>query len=136
MSGPLRDRIDLSVEVPPVPIDAALERDVASETSAVVAARVVGRAGRGSWRATPRPWASGRTARRRRPGSGHPRTWPADARRVLEQAAIRQSWSARVFDRVLKVARTIADLDGHDRIEEAHVAEAVQFRMGDLRPQG
>ena len=60
----------------------------------------------------------------------------ADARRLLEQAAIQQSWSARVFDRVLKVARTIADLDTHDRIEGPHVAEAVQFRMGDLRPQG
>jgi len=40
-------------------------------------------------------------------------------------------FSARAFDRVLKVARTIADLDGRDGIDTAHVSEAVQYRMMD-----
>ncbi len=134
MSGPLRDRIDLSVEVPPVPID-QLTSTASGETSATVAARVVA--------ARERQLARYSGAAGIRTNGEAPAAWfrtpghlAADARRVLEQAAIRQSWSARVFDRVLKVARTIADLDAQDRIESAHVAEAVQFRMGDLRPQG
>lgn len=115
MSGPLRNRIDLSVEVPPVPIE-HLTSEGAAEASAVIAARVV--AARDRQRAR-YPTTAGihTTARRRRPWFRTPAHLAADARRLLEQAAVRQSWSARVFDRVLKVARTVADLSGHDRIE-------------------
>ena len=132
MSGPLRDRIDLSVEVPPVPIE-HLTSEGAAEASAVIAARVV--AARDRQRAR-YPTTAGIRTNGEAPASWFrtPAHLAADARRVLEQAAVRQSWSARVFDRVLKVARTVADLSGHDRIEAEHVAEAVQFRTGDLRP--
>jgi magnesium chelatase family protein len=46
-------------------------------------------------------------------------------------AVTKLGFSARAFDRVLKVARTIADLDGKDAIETPHVSEAVQYRMMD-----
>ena len=52
----------------------------------------------------------------------------ADAWRMLQRAASRLGWSARVFDRVLKVARTVADLDGAGRVEAPHAAEALGFR--------
>jgi magnesium chelatase family protein len=52
-----------------------------------------------------------------------------DARRILATAASRLMLSARGYDRVRKVGRTIADLDGADRIGGEHIAEALQFRL-------
>ena len=51
------------------------------------------------------------------------------ARKLLDSAAVRMTLSARGFDRVRKVARTLADLAGVDRVDADHVAEALQFRM-------
>jgi magnesium chelatase family protein len=56
-------------------------------------------------------------------------TLDRDAARLLASAAVRMTLSARAYDRVRKVARTIADLAGDDVLRTDHVAEALQFRM-------
>ena len=56
---------------------------------------------------------------------------PPEAERLLETAVVKLGFSARAYDRVLKVARTIADLEAANDISTAHVSEAVQYRMMD-----
>ena len=56
---------------------------------------------------------------------------PPEAETLLEMAVTKLGFSARAYDRVLKVARTIADLEGREAIATAHVSEAVQYRMMD-----
>ena len=58
-------------------------------------------------------------------------TLSADCERLLERAMSQQGLTARAHDRILKVARTIADLDGAAVIEPKHVAEAIQYRTLD-----
>jgi len=110
VSGPLRDRFDMQVEVPPVPV-----RDLANaapgEPSEAVAARVV-------------------AARRRRRNDPPPGLDEA-ARRVLHRAIGQLALSARAHDAILRVGRTIAHLEGRRSIEPGHVAEAVQYRSLD-----
>jgi magnesium chelatase family protein len=54
-----------------------------------------------------------------------------DSERMLERAMQQQGLSARAHDRILKVARTIADMDGAAQIESKHIAEAIQYRTLD-----
>ena len=54
-----------------------------------------------------------------------------DAERLLERAMQQQGLTARAHDRILKVARTVADLDGADRLTVGHLAEAIQYRTLD-----
>jgi magnesium chelatase family protein len=56
---------------------------------------------------------------------------PAEAETLLEMAVTKLGFSARAYDRVLKVARTIADLEESEAIAAPHVSEAVQYRMMD-----
>lgn len=129
LSGPLADRIDLHVAVSALPL-AELANVASRETSATVRARVEAAravqsmryAGmRGSiWNGT----VSGRWLDRH---GG----LTAAARTLLATASERLGISARGYHRVLRVARTIADLDGVSRIESAHVAEALRYRPGD-----
>ncbi len=126
LSGPLRDRLDLTVEVPALP-PAALTGSSDGEPSSAVRARVVG--------ARERQQSRYAGERIRINGELTPRliarhcAIDEDGARLLHAAASRLPLSARGYDRVRKVARTIADLDGRDHIVRNHVAEALQFRM-------
>ena len=128
LSGPLRDRIDLSADLPAVPVAALTVDQGHQETTAQVRARVVEARARQASRY------AGRDARSRVNGALTGRdirrqcALTAAARRLVTQAADRLGLSARAHDRVLRVARTIADLDGRDGVSEVHVAEALQFR--------
>ena len=127
VSGPLLDRIDLHVEVPRV-APGELTAAPAGERSAQIRRRVLaarerqrGRFGGASAcnaAMTPRQL-------RRACRLGDP------ARAFLRTAIERLGFSARAYDRVLRVARTIADLEGAAGIAEAHLAEAVQYRVFD-----
>jgi magnesium chelatase family protein len=126
VSGPLRDRIDLIVDVPPVPAS-ALDASSAAESSADVCTRVVDARVR-QWQRYgedgPRSNADlkgGAVARHCRPD--------AEGRRLLSQAVQAFGLSARGHARVLKVARTIADLGASDRVRADDVAEALQYRL-------
>ena len=127
ISGPLLDRFDLFIEVPRVEY-AELAGAPTGEPSAVVAARVA---------------AARAVQQRRLEGSrfvSNSEMGPLEVRRFCQQrlapeaqpllaGAMEQlGLSARAFHRVLKVARTIADLTGSERIETAHLAEAIQYR--------
>jgi magnesium chelatase family protein len=129
ISGPLLDRIDLHVHVPTVPFR-QLEGGAAGEASAAVRARVV-RAREAQlerFRLDVGVHANGQMgpAQIRR----HCRVSPAVAR-MLQQALDRLGLSARAYHRMLKVARTLADLDGRDAIGPRHAAEAIQHRALD-----
>jgi magnesium chelatase family protein len=129
ISGPLLDRIDLHVEVPRV-AHTELGQGSTAEASAIVARRV----------------AAARELQVRRQRCANHRL---DGRDVLElvranaasvdlltAAMQRLSLSARAFHRVLRVARTIADLAGSETVRVEHVAEAITFRQLDRRVSG
>ena len=121
LSGPLLDRIDIQVEVPAVPPQ-TLTAAPAGESSAVVAARV----------ARSRDRALGRqgVANAALAGEALDRhaTLDAAVAGFLQNAAARMNWSARSFHRVLRVARTVADLADREAISVADLAEAIQYR--------
>ena len=124
ISGPLLDRIDLQIEVPDVPSD-DLTRASCGEGSSAIRARVqkarqqmTARQGRENARLTTRE-----TDRYCAPDK--------EGATLLNRAISRLGLSARGYHRILKVARTIADLAGVERISNAHVAEAIQYRRFD-----
>jgi magnesium chelatase family protein len=125
ISGPLLDRIDLHVPVRGVHFD-RLRNTQAGPTSAELRARVMASRRVQSQRfegtpATINATMSGRdVARFCRLGD--------TATRLLRQAFELKGLSARSYDRVLKVARTIADLDGREEVRDEHVAQALQYR--------
>lgn len=130
ISGPLLDRIDLHVEVPPLAVREL--RQVAAEPSAAVRSRVAAARERQLARFDanhPAPRNASLTAR----GVARHCALEEPARQLVEAAFERLGLSARAFHRVLKVARTIADLAGEEGIAAAHVAEAIQYRSLDRR---
>ncbi|HKU12854.1 MAG TPA: YifB family Mg chelatase-like AAA ATPase [Steroidobacteraceae bacterium] len=125
LSGPLIDRLDLHVEVPRVPTQMLVARTGVVETSAVVAARVR--------RARELQTARQGTLNARLNNKAVERfcTPTREASALLNRAASTLGLSARAFHRVLKVARTIADIAGIDVIDTHHVGEALALRVLD-----
>ncbi|MGI9152790.1 MAG: YifB family Mg chelatase-like AAA ATPase [Rubrivivax sp.] len=123
ISGPLLDRIDLIVEVAALPAQQLLAH-APGEPSAQVRSRVVA----ARQRQQERQGGPNGTQDAARLAEQSP--LDAAARSFLLKAAERLGWSGRAVHRVLKVARTIADLAGTDVISVTHVAEAVQYRRG------
>jgi magnesium chelatase family protein len=125
LSGPLLDRIDLHVTVSKVSFD-ELVRYGPAETSATIRARVEAARGRQSARLR----GTGTVTNAAIAASEIRRLCPleADTLALLEGAVSRGTLSARAFDRVVRVARTIADLAGADSIAREHVAEALVYR--------
>ncbi|MGD9915985.1 MAG: ATP-binding protein, partial [Rhizobiaceae bacterium] len=132
ISGPLLDRIDLRIEVPAVTAS-DLIRPAAAEPSTAVAARV----------------ARARTTQRERfeelglscttnahcPAAIVERIAEPDAAGLvlLREASDRLNFSARAYHRILKVARTLADLDAAERVGRIHLAEAISYRIAGER---
>lgn len=130
LSGPLLDRIDLHVEVPPVDRERLMEKRT-GETSGQIAARVA---------------AARKIQADRFPGRGSPVNFamtPQDMEQcclldgacqsLLRSAITDYGLSARAYGRILKVARTIADLDDSANIQEEHILEAIQYRQAERR---
>ena len=121
LSGPLLDRIDLQIEVPSLPAE-TLQQASDGETSATVRARVsAARARQIARQGKPNAQLSTREI------DLHCQP-EAAARELLKNAVTRLNLSARAYHRILKVARTVADLAGSVAIQTQHVAEAVQYR--------
>ena len=121
ISGPLLDRIDLQVEVPAVAPD-ALAAAAHGESSAAVAQRVaLARERQHARQGLRNAELAGKTL------EAHC-ALDAAASQFLQTAAARLGWSARGFHRVLRVARSVADLDGARSIALPHLAEAIQYR--------
>jgi magnesium chelatase family protein len=124
ISGPLLDRIDLKLEVPRVN-HAELRSSVLGESSATVRDRVVAARGRQHARSgKPNAWLNNRETERD--------CVIGEAEHVLlDRAVERLGLSARAYHRILRVARTIADLGASPRIEGQHLSEAIQYRRFD-----
>lgn len=121
ISGPLLDRLDLQVEVPAVPAE-ALAAAPDGEPSASVALRVAA--------ARQRQFDRQGLLNAALQGDAMDRQTALDATtsRFLQAAASRLGWSARSFHRVLRIARSVADLAGSATIGVPHIAEAIQYR--------
>jgi magnesium chelatase family protein len=133
LSGPLLDRIDIHVNVPPVEV-AALVRSSRGETSAAVRERVI--LARQRQRERARRLGLPALLNAALPSSALEKlaALDDDSRALIERAVTRLGLSARAFTKVLRVARTIADLEGSDTVRYTHVGEAIQGRILDREP--
>lgn len=134
ISGPLLDRIDIQVEIMPVPF-AELQSMQPGESSASIRERVIYAREIQSRRYadTPGVHCNAQMTPRLIARWACP---TAEAMAILEQAMTRFDMSARAYDRILKVARTIADLDGATEIAAPHIREAISYRNLDRSTWG
>lgn len=130
VSGPLLDRLDLHVDVQPLELD-ALASKARGESSEAIRQRVNAARKRQAERYQGMGWSCNAEI----PSAKLGEICQADeeAESLLKLAFERFGFSARSYDRVLRVARTIADLEASDRVTADHVAEAVQYRMLDRK---
>ena len=137
ISGPLLDRIDIQVEITPVPFD-DISRAAPGEPSADIRRRVVAARALQEQRYRPHPGVHCNAQMTER--MIHQYAEPAaEGIELLRMAMKRLSLSARAYNRILKVARTIADLDGSESVGTAHLAEAIGYRnldRGDWAERG
>jgi magnesium chelatase family protein len=134
ISGPLLDRIDLHVEVPPVKFR-EISGDRTGETSAEIRARVIAARQRQQKRFAHKP----KITCNARIGPKEQKEFCAldeSTREMLRMAMTELNFSARAYDRIVKVARTIADLAGADNISSEHISEAIQYRSLDRQLWG
>ncbi len=130
VSGPLLDRFDLHIEVPPVEYEQLASRKKA-ESSAEIRERV----NRARERQAARASVTGVLTNAELPPDSVRELCllSEDAAYLLEKAFERLDLSARAYDRILKVGRTIADLEGSETLEGPHIAEAIQYRSLDRK---
>ncbi|MBI1766272.1 MAG: YifB family Mg chelatase-like AAA ATPase [Acidobacteria bacterium] len=128
ISGPLLDRIDIHIDVPAVKVS-ELSAKENGESSASIRQRVLRARQRQQERFTgEHVFCNAQMPPR------HIRKYcqlEPPTQQMLERAILKRGLSARAYDRILKVSRTIADLDGHEQVGEAQIAEAVQYRTLD-----
>ena len=130
ISGPLLDRIDIHIEVPAVQYK-ELRGAASIETSATIRGRVLAARERQRARFLS---AKEKIFSNAQMGTRQIRAFcelSADAERLLERAMLQQGLTARAHDRILKVARTIADLEASEPVTVPHIAEAIQYRTLD-----
>ncbi len=129
ISGPLMDRFDLRIELPPVSIrDLDLRQEGEGESSAEVAARVLQAHEMQRRRFAGKP---GLFTNADAEGSilGEIARPDEEGRAMLSRAAESFGLSARGYHRILRVARTIADLEGSEQVRHPHLAEALSYRL-------
>jgi len=129
ISGPLLDRIDIHIEVPAVKYK-ELRAPSSAEDSACVRLRVIAARNRQLERFQNEKKTYANAQMMPKMIRKHCAI-TADGEKLLENAITRLGLSARAHDRILKVARTIADLDGGSNIEPRHLSEAIQYRTLD-----
>jgi magnesium chelatase family protein len=128
ISGPLMDRIDIQIDVPAVPYK-ELSNARAAESSETVRMRVVA-----ARNVQLRRFFDEKIYTNAQMGPRHLRKYcvlTSECEKIMENAVTKLGFSARGYDRILKVARTIADLAGDDTLSPKHLSEAVQYRTLD-----
>ncbi len=131
LSGPLLDRIDLFAEVPPLEFENLSDRSP-GETSAAIRTRVLSARAMQHTRYGPDgPLCNGAMGQKELRQFC---TLDSEGQDLMKGAYEHMGLTARSYDRILRVARTIADLDGEDTILPHHLAEAIQYRQSDYFP--
>ena len=134
ISGPLLDRIDIQVEIVPVPFN-DLVKETPSESSATIRERVIRARQIQEQRFADEPGihCNAQMTPRLLQKYAQP---DERGKAMLQNAMDRLNLSARAYDRILKVARTIADLDGCETVQSMHIAEAIGYRSLDRENWG